>query len=201
VAVHKRPDPNRRNESSRQAILVAATDLICEVGFQKLAVEAIAARAGVGKQTIYRWWPDKGAVVFDAYLALVGADSPDTEPGSGMPDSGDIEADLKLVVRFIVDNFADARYEAAYRALLLAIQADPKLDQQLTERVLRPTLEAAKDRLRSAQKAGQIGEADLDTVVELIFGAVYYRWLLHLGPLSGEYSDGVVSLVLRSLRP
>ena len=68
----KPPDPTRRSERSRQAILTATADLLGEVGYSKLAVEAIAARAGVGKQTIYRWWPDKGAVVLDAYLALVG---------------------------------------------------------------------------------------------------------------------------------
>ena len=64
----KPPNPARRNERSRQAILTATADLLGEVGYTKLTVEAIAARAGVGKQTIYRWWTDKGALVLDAYL-------------------------------------------------------------------------------------------------------------------------------------
>src|SRR5215217_7174745 len=97
----KPPNPARRNEHSRQAILTAAADLLGEVGYTRLAVEAIAARAGVGKQTIYRWWPDKGAVVLDAYLALVQAGEDLT-----FPDSGDLEADLRLVLRSTVESMA-----------------------------------------------------------------------------------------------
>ncbi|HST43532.1 MAG TPA: helix-turn-helix domain-containing protein, partial [Conexibacter sp.] len=84
------PDPARRSESSRRAVLAAADALIAEVGYRRLTIEAIAARAGVGKQTIYRWWPSKGAVVFDAFLARFegGAEAPD------WPDSGDLERDV-----------------------------------------------------------------------------------------------------------
>ncbi|GAB3885912.1 hypothetical protein GCM10027612_22110 [Microbispora bryophytorum subsp. camponoti] len=60
----------RRSETSRRAILTAAFELVGEVGYAKLSIEGIAARAGVGKQTIYRWWPSKGAVLFDAFLML-----------------------------------------------------------------------------------------------------------------------------------
>ena len=63
-------DTTRRNEASRRAILAAAFELVQEVGYAKLSIEGIAARAGVGKQTIYRWWPSKGAVLFDAFLML-----------------------------------------------------------------------------------------------------------------------------------
>jgi AcrR family transcriptional regulator len=69
------PDPARRNEHSRQAILAAAVALIGELGYEQVSIEAIARSAGVGKQTIYRWWPSKGAVVLEALddsLAAVG---------------------------------------------------------------------------------------------------------------------------------
>src|SRR5215204_2853352 len=118
----KPPNPARRNQRSRRAILRATADLLGEVGYTKLAVEAIAARAGVGKQTIYRWWPDKGAVVLDAYVALVQADQELT-----FPDTGDLEADLRLVLRSTVDSLADPAFEGRYRALLTAIQDDPRL--------------------------------------------------------------------------
>src|SRR5215475_5803819 len=95
----KPPNPARRSQRARQAILAATTDLIGEVGYAKLAVEAIATRAGVGKQTIYRWWPDKGAVVLDAYLALVGADQ-----GLSFPDSGDLGTDLRRILGSTVDS-------------------------------------------------------------------------------------------------
>ncbi|WP_234293539.1 TetR/AcrR family transcriptional regulator, partial [Nocardia jinanensis] len=84
----------RRSHRSRTAILTATTELIGEVPYAKLTVEAIAARAGVGKQTIYRWWPSKGAVVFEAMLES------DTGPeGLALPDTGDIATDLRALLR------------------------------------------------------------------------------------------------------
>ena len=190
----KTPNPARRNKRSRQAILAAATELLGEVGYTKLTVEAIAARAGVGKQTIYRWWPDKGAVVLDAYFSLVQADE-----GITFPESDSLEADLRFVLRSTVDSLADPAFERRYRALLTAIQDNHTLAMALLERLLKPWLEATKDRLRAAQRAGQIGDnIDLDVAVELFYGPVYYRWLLRTGPISREYADTVVTIAMRA---
>ncbi len=192
----KSPDPTRRNERSRRAILTATTELLGEVGYPKLAVEAIASRAGVGKQTIYRWWPDKGALVLDAYLVLV--------QGAGeltFPDTGNLEADLRTVLRSTVDPLDDAGYEAFYRALLTAIQGDVKLSAELDERLTRPWLDATRARFRTAAAAGEIDGADIDLAVDLYYGAVYYRWLLRTGPLTRDFGESVVRLVLRAIRP
>jgi AcrR family transcriptional regulator len=190
----KPPNPARRSERSRQAILNATADLLGEVGYTKLTVEAIAARAGVGKQTIYRWWPEKGAVVLDAYLALVGA-----EEGLSFPDSGDLGTDLRRILGSTVDSLADPVFERRYRALLTAIQDDPELAAALLDRLLKPWLKATKERLRAAQSAGQIRDVDLDVAAELLYGPVYYRWLLRTGPISREYADAVVTMTLRAL--
>src|SRR5688572_3560572 len=93
------PNTARRNETSRRAILTAAFDLLQEVGYAKLSIEGVAARAGVGKQTIYRWWPSKGAVLFDAFLML--SEGAEGEPPV-LPDTGDLEADLTVVLRATV---------------------------------------------------------------------------------------------------
>jgi AcrR family transcriptional regulator len=190
----KPPNPARRNERSRQAILSTTADLLGRVGYTKLTVEAIAARAGVGKQTIYRWWPDKGALILEAYLALVGAEEDLT-----LPDSGDLEADLRLVLGSLVDSLADPVFERRYRALLTAIQDDPKLAAALLDRLLKPWLEATRQRLRAAQRAGQICDVDLDVAAEMLYGPVYYRWLLRTGPISREYVDAVVAMTLQAL--
>jgi AcrR family transcriptional regulator len=190
----KPPNPARRNERSRQAILSTTADLLGKVGYTKLTVETIAARAGVGKQTIYRWWPDKGALILEAYLALVGAEEDLT-----LPDSGDLEADLRLVLGSLVDSLADPVFERRYRALLTAIQDDPKLAAALLDRLLKPWLEATRQRLRAAQRAGQICDVDLDVAAEMLYGPVYYRWLLRTGPISREYVDAVVAMTLQAL--
>ncbi|CAM5684673.1 hypothetical protein SRIMM317S_03433 [Streptomyces rimosus subsp. rimosus] len=97
------PDSTRRSERSRRAIYDAALALVGEVGYNKLTIEGIAARAGVGKQTIYRWWPSKAAVLLDAFTQDVEGYE------AGMPDTGDLAADLKFVLLASVDEFADCR--------------------------------------------------------------------------------------------
>ncbi|GAB2937264.1 TetR/AcrR family transcriptional regulator [Nonomuraea fastidiosa] len=194
----KHPDPSRRSERSRQAILAAARELVSEIGYGKVSIEAIAARAGVGKQTIYRWWRSKGAVIFDAFLALSEAE----EGGMALPDTGDIEADLKTVMRATVAEFADPAFEEPIRALNTEIINDPDLAAQYRERLAAPVDEAKKARLRSAQQAGQIAaDLDLDLALELLYAPLFQRWLHRSGPLTPEYADALVDLFLKAARP
>jgi AcrR family transcriptional regulator len=190
-------NPSRRSERSTKAILDAARALVSELGYAKVSIEAIATRAGVGKQTIYRWWPSKGAVVFDSFLVL-------SEGGDGirLPDTGDIEADLKTVMRATVAEFADPAFEAPIRALNIEIIADPALTALYHEKLAGPVDEAKKERLRSAQRAGQLAtEADLDLVLEVLYAPLYQRWLHRSGPLTQEYADALVETTLRAFAP
>ncbi|MGV9611541.1 TetR/AcrR family transcriptional regulator [Nocardia xishanensis] len=199
MSTPEKPDRSRRSERSRQAILAATRALISEVGYAKVSIEAIAARAGVGKQTIYRWWPSKGAVIFDSFLAL-GEDA--DGQGLALPDTGDIEADLKLVLRATVAEFADPDFERPIRALQTEIVNDPDLAVQYRERLAGPMDDAKKARLRSAQRAGQLAaDADLDLVLEVLYGPLLQRWLHRTGPLTPEYADSLVDLTLRAFRP
>jgi AcrR family transcriptional regulator len=192
------PDPSRRSERSRQAILTAAVDLLREVGYRKLTIEAIAARAGVGKQTIYRWWPSKGAVVLDGFLAAVNEDPDDLS----LPDTGDVAADLRGVVRAIVAELADPDLSGVSRALMIEMQEDVELADTARDRILAPQMRAIADRLRAAQDAGQLrADLDLAVAVELLVGPLYHRWLLRTAPLTEAYADTVTDLALRALGP
>ncbi|GAA2806073.1 TetR/AcrR family transcriptional regulator [Nonomuraea dietziae] len=189
----------RRNEASHRAILAAAFELVQEVGYAKLSIEGIAARAGVGKQTIYRWWPSKGAVLFDAFLML--SEQPDGE-GAGLPDTGDLEADLKAVLRATIEELNDARYDEAMRALNTEITHDPALAALYAERLDGPMRELKRQRLRSAQRAGQLAEdLDLDVAVDLLWGPLLNRWLQRSGELTPGYADSIVETALHGLRP
>ncbi|MFF2656809.1 TetR/AcrR family transcriptional regulator [Kitasatospora sp. NPDC058032] len=187
------PDPSRRNEQSRTAILTAAGELVAEIGFGKLTIEKIAARAGVGKQTIYRWWPSKGAVVFDSFLAA-------NENASGslaLPDTGDLTEDLRTLLRGTVLELADPAFNRTGRALAAEVLTDPDLLREYRERLLDPLLEVTRDRLRAAREAGQLrADADLDLAVELLYGPLYYRWLHGLGSLDADYADQVAAALL-----
>lgn len=193
------PDATRRNERSRVAILTATRELISQVGYAKLTIEAIAARAGVGKQTIYRWWSSKGAVVFDSLLAL--SEGPDGED-IALPDTGDVEADLKAVLRATATEFSDPDFEAPIRALHTEIINDPDLAAVYREKMEQPMNEAKKERLRNAQRAGQIAaDADLDLFLEVLHAPFTQRWLTRSGPLDADFADALVDTALRAFRP
>ena len=192
------PNATRRSERSRRAILDAALDLVGEVGYARTSIEGIAARAGVGKQTIYRWWPSKGAVLLDALLALSEGEEGEVEL---LPDTGDVEADLKLVMRATVAQLTDPRYDAPMRALATEILHDPALHAQWSERLDGPLRRLREERLRSAQAAGELpGELDIALAIDLIWGPVFHRWLQSEGPLTAEFADQVVASAMAGLR-
>ncbi|QLY30373.1 TetR/AcrR family transcriptional regulator [Nocardia huaxiensis] len=191
------PSAARRSERARSAILAATTELIREMPYAKLGIEAIAARAGVGKQTIYRWWPSKGAVVLDAMLER------DSSPeGLVLPDSGDIRADLTLLLRGAVAELTDPAVEGFLRAMYIEIQQDPDIGRYYRERLLLPQRAAVAARLAAAVEAGQL-RPDLDTEIalDLLLGPIQSRWSLGLDGLTEEYADAILAAALAHLTP
>ncbi|MFD6157874.1 TetR/AcrR family transcriptional regulator [Nocardia sp. NPDC060256] len=191
------PSVARRSERARAAILTAATELIRDLPYAKLSVEAIAARAGVGKQTIYRWWPSKGAVVFDAMLEL------DSGPdGLALPDTGDIAADLRPLLRGSVAALTDPAFEAFLRAMYIEIQQDPEIGAAYRERLLLPQRAALADRLAAGVRSGELRpDLDLELATDLLLGPIQSRWSLGLGGLTESYADAALDAALAHLRP
>ncbi|MER6101153.1 TetR/AcrR family transcriptional regulator [Streptomyces sp. NPDC001832] len=196
------PDSSRRSERSRRAIYDAALGLVGEVGYPRTTIEAIAARAGVGKQTIYRWWPSKAAVLLEAFVALGDRTAEENGAGDvqGLPDTGDLAADLKVVLRATVDELTDPAFEAPTRALAAEGIVDPQLGAEFVQKLLDPSLQLYVARLRAAQEAGQV-RADIDPriALELLVGPLTHRWLLRTLPLTHEYADAIVDYTLRGL--
>ncbi|CAL9428168.1 TetR/AcrR family transcriptional regulator [Streptomyces sp. enrichment culture] len=200
------PDASRRSEKSRRAIYAAALALVGEVGYPKTTVEGIAARAGVGKQTIYRWWSSKADVLLEAFLDLgeqaAQAAGADPEQPYGIPDTGDIAADLKAVLRATVDELLDPRFEAPSRALAAEGLVNEELGRVFVAKLLEPQLQLYVDRLRAAQAAGQVRpEVDPRIALELFVSPLAQRWLQHTGPISYEYTDTLVDYALHGLAP
>ncbi|WP_128381449.1 TetR/AcrR family transcriptional regulator [Streptomyces cavernae] len=207
----RRPDSSRRSEKSRRAIYEAALGLVGEVGYPKTTIEAIAARAGVGKQTIYRWWPSKADVLLEAFMDLSaqvapeGAEqspAPDEVPVYEIPDTGDLAADLKMVLRATVDELRDPRFEVPARALTAEGLVNEQLGRVFVSRLLEPQLQLYVKRLRSAQQAGAVRpEVDPRIALELFVSPLAQRWLQHTGPISYEYTDTLVDYALLGLAP
>ncbi|GHF81439.1 TetR/AcrR family transcriptional regulator [Streptomyces thermodiastaticus] len=197
------PDATRRSERARRAIHEAALALVAEAGYPKTTIEGIAARAGVGKQTIYRWWPSKAEVLLEAFLDLAEqyARQAGTVPYE-IPDTGDVAADLKAVLRATVDQLLDPRFAAPSRALAAEGLVDEQLGRTVVAKLLEPQLQLYVRRLRAAQQAGQV-RADVDPriALELFVSPLAQRWLQHTGPITHEYTDTLVDYALHGLAP
>ncbi|MEE1769800.1 TetR/AcrR family transcriptional regulator [Streptomyces sp. JV185] len=204
MAENRSPDASRRSERSRRAIHDAALALVAEVGYPRTTIEAIAARAGVGKQTIYRWWPSKAAVLLEAFVGLGerAAAQNGADGAQGIPDTGDLAADLKAVLRATVDELNDPAFEGPTRALAAEGIVDPELGAEFVQKLLEPGLQLYVARLRAAQEAGR-ARAGIDPRIatELLVGPLTHRWLLRTLPLTHEYADAIVDHALRGLAP
>ncbi|WP_405809950.1 TetR/AcrR family transcriptional regulator [Streptomyces sp. NBC_01520] len=207
MSPHKAPDSSRRSDRSRRAIYDAALALVGETGYARTTIEGIAARAGVGKQTIYRWWPSKAAVLMEAFLDLAARQAEEAaaageggDGGHGIPDTGDLAADLKCVLRATVDELNDPVTEAPTRALAAEGIVDPVLGAQFVERLLDPSMQLYVTRLRAAQEAGDL-RADIDPriALELLIAPLTHRWLLRTLPLTHAYADTIVDYTLGGL--
>ncbi|MEV5176153.1 TetR/AcrR family transcriptional regulator [Streptomyces flaveolus] len=197
------PDATRRSERSRRAIYAAALTLVGEVGYSKTTVEAIAARAGVGKQTIYRWWSSKADVLLEAFLDL--AEQAARAAGQevdAIPDTGDLAADLKAVLRATVDELLDPRFEAPARALAAEGVVNEQLGREVVTKLLEPQLQLYVARLRSAQEAGAVrAGVDPRIALELFVSPLAQRWLQRTGPISYAYTDTLVEYALHGIAP
>jgi AcrR family transcriptional regulator len=161
-----------------------------EEGYAKLSIEAIGARAGVGKHTIYRWWPSMGAVLTEAL-------DREMKAGAAMfPDTGDLVADMRATVTEVVAIQADPAFGPPLAALIAEAQLEPDGGPELLERLFMPRRAPIVERLHRAQERGELpASLDVEEVLEVIFGALYHRLLLRSGPLDAAYADFVVDIV------
>lgn len=182
-----------RSEEARQAILEAADDLLVELGFAATSVEAIAARAGVGKQTIYRWWKSKTDVLLDAFLE-------DAAQHLNPPNTGNLQADLRHHLQQYALFFESSDAGAVFRALIGEAQHDKGIAAKLRSKYL--SQQRTRDRLPFVQ-AIERGElrADLDTdaIVDALIAPIHYRILVSGQPVNRRFTDKLVRDVLAQL--
>lgn len=163
-----------RSEAARQAILRAAADLLVERGYDGLTIEGIAARAGVGKQTIYRWWTSRGEVVAEALFE--GLLLPERLT---VPDSGDIRADLRTWMTGLSAFLDDGRGETLVRSIITAATQNADIAGHLTDSFV--ATESLSARLTTA--VGTVPNltpgVDVGAVSDMILGALLVRVLGH----------------------
>jgi AcrR family transcriptional regulator len=184
----------RRSESSHRAIIAATQELLVEVGYRELTIEGVAARAGVGKQTIYRWWPSRAALALEAYLG--GSDAVLQRP----PDSGDVREDVRELLGWLVAVLAQPIGGRVLAGLIADLQHDPELAERFHRDVVPARRRAMLEALERGRERGELRpEADLELAVDALHGAVFYRLLLSGEPLDAGFTEQLADQVLDGL--
>jgi AcrR family transcriptional regulator len=188
------PNPERRNERSRRATLDATIELVGDRGYAQVTIEAIAARAGVSKQTIYRWWPSKAALALEAINDFVGE-------AIDFPDSGDVAADLGQQLNEVI-RLLKGPIGAVFRGIVADAQSDPSIGAALRENIIEPRTRLCEKRLATAISAGQL-RADIPTraMTEMLYSIVYFRLLFGTDDLDADDTPRILDRTLTGLRP
>jgi AcrR family transcriptional regulator len=184
--------PSRRSESSRRAILDAALALCREEGYARLSIEAIAARAGAGKQTIYRWWPSKTDILFDALTA-------DAAEYFTTADHGDLGADLRDQLSQLAAFLSKTDEGAVFRALAGQAQHDTAVAARFESEFVAPQRERDRAAFVRARERGQLpADTDIDLALDQLAGPVYYRVLVTRQSVPPQFTDVLVESYLAS---
>ncbi|MEV6393461.1 TetR/AcrR family transcriptional regulator [Streptomyces sp. NPDC051907] len=166
-----------RDPRSHEAIVSAATELVIEVGYAATSIGAVAARAGVGKDTVYRRWRGKPELVFEAVFT--------TTDHAPVPDTGTLAGDLTALLQGLVDEFHAPAAAAALPGLLADFAADPGLKARIRSDFLAPSKERLLIVFERAVTRGEItADTPVDLVLDTLAGAVFF----HVG-LVGEHPD------------
>jgi AcrR family transcriptional regulator len=175
-----------RSQAKRQAILDATLLLIDTLGFTSVSVDRIAEHAGVGKATIYRWWPNKTALTMDAVLSIV-------DPATPHPQTGSARQDLATHLRHMIRIFRDARTGPMIASVLAQAQHDQELAAEVNARVQGPRRAGAKRILDDGIARGELrSDLDREAALDAIYGPLYYHFLVTHQPMSSRYADTVL---------
>lgn len=183
-----------RDEDARSRILSSALEVLEEVGFLNTTTEAIADRAGASKATIYRWWPNKAAVLIEALREQVAHENP-------FPDTGDLYRDVHDQLRKFVELLMSPRGRI-FQGFIAAAQSDPEVAEALRSVWIRPRREEAQRVLRGHIAAGRLAsDTDLEVAMDLLYGPIYFRLLVEHAPLTVEFAAASADAMLRAFRP
>ncbi len=179
-----------RSDKVHRAILDATRDLIVEHGFADLHLEHVAARAGVGKSTIYRRWASKQDLALELLLALA-------SPHIAIEDTGNTREELTASVNNAIGGLTRSAFGPVIRALLSHIAVDPALGDPFRATVVQARrAEIAAVIERGIVRGDLRGDVEADVATELLVGPVYFR-LMFGGELNDEFATAVVDALLQ----
>ncbi|WUH90523.1 TetR/AcrR family transcriptional regulator [Streptomyces sp. NBC_00433] len=186
-----------RSETARRAVLDAALELCQSGGYQGLTMKGIAETAGVGRQTVYRWWPAKQDVLIDALrdLGLRKAEHLD-------PETGDTLRDVRTLLDATFTLTTSLTGEALV-GLMAEAQHDPALSHRLQATVIGPRRQALRALLARGVADGALSDeaASLDLAVDFAFGTMWYRLISQHAPVDTGLAEQITAALATLLRP
>jgi len=191
--VARKGRPPSEAAASHAAIMDAVYALLQKQSVRDVTMEAVAKRAGVGKPTLYKWWPTKATLVLAMLCERM---APNLEKPVGLT----AEESLRLRVRRLIDAF-NGPFGPIVAGLVAEGQSDPAIRQAFYDRWVSPRRTATIDDLQRGKETGELrGKIEPELLNDAIFGAIYYRLLLRSGPLTRRFGEKLVEQVLRGHR-
>ena len=179
-----------RNEELDQVILDTTFELLKHKKVSELSVEAIATKAGVGKNTVYRRWSCKAAIVVDTLLAKVNSESI-------FPDTGSVYEDLRQQMLGLVKAL-DGSLGPLMKAVIAECQSEPQVFETFRHRFVELRRTETKEVLRRGISRGQLSaDTDLDLLMDTLYGPIYFRLLVSQAPLTQNFVGELLEFVLK----
>ncbi|HEX4748986.1 MAG TPA: TetR/AcrR family transcriptional regulator [Bryobacteraceae bacterium] len=180
-----------RCEDSRSRILQAGLELLEQASFAEITADAIAERAGASKATIYRWWPNKDAVLVEALREAVAQELP-------FPNTGDLREDIRQNLQNFI-KLLTGRRGRVFTAFVAAAQSDPEVAETFQRVWREPRRQSLKTMLEQHRGKQMREDADLEMVLDACYGPLYYRLLTGNRKFSEGYADALTEIVLQGI--
>lgn len=178
-----RPPGRPRSEKARQAVLRATLELAAEEGPRGLRMDSIAKRAGVSKETLYRWWRSKTEVVLEALAQRSLATIP-------LPDTGSLNGDLSAFLHATVAS-GDDTTQRLLRALAAEAASDPSFADLVTDQFLATRRAALGELLQRGVERDELTSRQAAIAIDLIYGSLWYRLIFQIAPLDSNWADDI----------
>jgi AcrR family transcriptional regulator len=178
---------------SHAAILDAVYELLQERSVRDLTMEAVAKRAGVGKPTLYKWWPTKAALVLAMFRERIAVALPP-------PSAGTAEEAIRDAARALIGPL-NGQLGKVLSELIAEGQSEPAILWELFDKHIRGYQEANAADIERGKTSGELAsDADPQLIIDAVFGAIFYRLLFRTSSLTEEFSDKLVRQVFRGAR-
>ena len=195
VSTAPAPDAARRSARCHRAIVDATKELLDEQGYAATSIDQIARRAGVGKQTIYRWWPNKAAVVLEAHAEQAAERNP-------IPDTGDLRGDLRAIAESFCRNLGDSAVGRVCVQLIGEAQVDEAFADAYREVFVTTRRAAVSELLERARRRGEVADGvDTELALDMFFGPIWYRRLIRHAPLTPAFAHALADTLADAVAP